>query len=244
MNSAYLIEFSDFFNNFQNVISNYAILITAVGTLSMAFVEAFKSLFKIKGRYLKYKIEKWLKNNNSFSINEKQAMDELLWLAAGDHEDNIPLDWWDQPEEQFFMRIHSAAETAIDFPTAYPNIFNKLSQGLTGATEWHDNANTFRSEFNSTSDYSRLNNLAGIRTRIGSAVSRRLDTLQLQVEWYWAKMNQLSALAVCIIIFIIFSQSYQIGLISAVITGIIAGLLAPFAKDLVSRISGIKLQNR
>lgn len=242
MPSEDIVEFSKFFNELYDVIFNYAIIITAVGTLSMAFVDAFKGLFRLKGLFLKYKIKKWISNHNS--TNRDKAIDELLCLAAGDHECNIPWDWWDQPEEQFFPRIHSAAETALDFPVAYPNLYNVLTHELTGKDEWGNNASIFRSEVNQASDQCRIDNLAGVRARIGNAVSRRLDTLQMQVEWYWTKMNQLTAIIISIMIFIAFSFKYPIGCVTAIGTGIVAGLLAPLAKDLVSRISGIKLQNR
>lgn len=236
-----LEPFVEYFDHLYDIIFDYAIIIAAVGTLSMALVDAFKSLFRLRGLYLKWRIRRWI---NKYDQNHSDlAFDELLSLAAGDK--NCPFDWWDQPEEKVFSRIHAAAETALDFPTSYPHIYQCITRYLTHHEKWADHAIAWQSGNSQSVDRSEIDELAALRVRLGSAVTRRIEALQMQVQWYWTKFNQIGAFIISIAIFAIYSsQDSNIGVPIGIGTGALAGLLAPFAKDLVSRISGARIRQR
>lgn len=242
MNSAELADFASFIQGLSKGILDYAIVIASVGTLSMALVDVLKSILRLRGFFLKYKVERWI--NGQPSGDKCKIKDEILCLAAGNCDRATPWDWWDQPEERIFPRIHAAAQTALDFPNDYLHLYEFLTQGLTGRDVWKEGAKAWRSGAGQVANRSAADDLADIRARLGSAVTRRIETLQMQVEWYWAKVNQVGAFLFSIMIFIAFAYTYNTGLVEAVGTGVLAGFLAPFAKDLVSRVSEVQLRNR
>lgn len=236
-----LEPFVVYFDHLYDIICDYAVIIAAIGTLSMALVDAFKSVFRLRGLYLKWKIGKWI---NEYDRNHTDlAFDELLSLAAGDK--NCSFDWWDQPEEKVFSRLQAAAETALDFPESYPHLYARITIGLTNHKSWETDAKVWHSGSSQAIDRSEFDELSARRVRLGSAVTRRIEALQMQVEWYWTKFNQLGAFIVSITIFAIYSFKYSNADVPIGIgSGILAGLLAPFAKDLVTRISGARIRQR
>lgn len=242
MSNAELPEFAKFIEGLSTSIQGYAIVIASVGTLSMALVDVLKGIFRLRGLFLKSMIEKWI--NDQTTGDKNKIKDELLYLAAGDREDAVAWDWWDQPEERVFPRIHAAAQTALDFPTDYLSLYEFLTQGLTGSEAWTNGAKDWRSRAGKVADQTAANDLADIRTRLGNAVTRRIETLQMKAEWYWAKASQVGAFLISLTIFIAYYCTYGISLWKALLTGVLAGLLAPFAKDLVSRISQVQPRSR
>ena len=67
---------------------------------------------------------------------------------------------------------------------------------------------------------------------------RRVDTLRIYTEWRWARLNQIAAIVLSAIQ-IYFFQNFavvEMGAKDQWFVAILGGLVAPFAKDLVTRL--------
>jgi hypothetical protein len=216
-------------------ILKYALVIAAVGTISMALVDVIKGLFRIKGYFLRQMTRSW--------IIDRDARNDLIYLASGQNESSTPLVWWDQPSQKVFDQFRAAAEIAVDFPNDYSSLYKFLTDGVNDSVTWKNTADNFRLgsvETNPTS----ASRLADLHAQLSRMVSKKLDTLQVMFEWYSVKMSQVAAFLVSLILLLVLFLRGNAGFFEALCVGILAGCLAPFAKDLVSRVSEVQIRRR
>jgi hypothetical protein len=75
-------------------------------------------------------------------------------------------------------------------------------------------------------------------------VTRKLDAFQTRVEYTWARFNQLLALlAGSVFFYYVLSRTKDVTKISTftlVAVSLMGGLIAPFAKDVVTALTGLR----
>ncbi len=121
-----------------------AMLLTAVGTLSMAFVELAKTVLRLQMRYHHWSIQHWtcaqprhlgiltralldyrpFKRSQPFM--ETPILSELILLATGGHDEGNAL--FDQPIEKMMGQIQAAVNVAMDFPDDYPKLYEFITK--------------------------------------------------------------------------------------------------------------------
>ena len=100
----------------QNLAENtleYALLLAAIGTISMAFIEVFKGVFSLRRHFHRNRVASW--------VGDTGCLNELLLLAAGNPESADVL--YDQPTERMMGQIQASANLALDFPDRYPRVY-------------------------------------------------------------------------------------------------------------------------
>jgi hypothetical protein len=71
---------------------------------------------------------------------------------------------------------------------------------------------------------------------------RRIDTLRIYTEWRWARLNQLAAMGISALLLLLFQWPEAEDLGDSIMLGILGGLVAPFAKDVATRLSSLNLR--
>lgn len=89
---------------------NYALLISAIGTISMAFIELIKGLTSFRRHFDQHELTRWVADPFSRS--------ELILLSAGGEENANVL--FDQPTKRMLGQIHAVANLADERASRAP----------------------------------------------------------------------------------------------------------------------------
>lgn len=102
----------------SNSALNYAILLAAIGTLSMAFIELVKGLTAFRRHFHRRALALWMP--------DLDCRRELLVLAAGGEQNADVL--FDQATERMLGQIQAAANLSLEYPDRYPHAYKFFSQ--------------------------------------------------------------------------------------------------------------------
>lgn len=231
---------------------NYALLLAAIGTLSMAFLELVKGVAAVRRRFNRRQLARWMP--------DPDTRRELLVLAAGGERYAEVL--FDQPTERMLGQIQAAANLSLEFPDRYPRTYAFFTQedlemklaapDMRGDSDlWADFAVRTARASMAADEAQRLQHEADgraaqqARVRLGNLIARRLDTFQNRTQYRWARGNQaasiiagaaLSAYALTRTTTATEPRDY----VALIGLSLLAGMLAPFAKDVVAAVSGLR----
>lgn len=225
---------------------DYALLLAAIGTLSMAFIEVIKGLFALRRKFHRQQVGRW--------VCDASARHELLVLATGGEAYADVL--FDLPTERMMGQIQAAANLSLDFPDRYPHVYAFFTRedltvepssgeaAMSDSKRWEGYAKTAaKTGVHGADADSRAAQQA--RVRLGNLIARRLDTFQSRTQYLWARYNQFAAIAVGagLSVFALnqgtkFDSPSDYFLLIGL--SLLAGMLAPFAKDVVSALSGLR----
>lgn len=241
-----LLALSTFIEGVSGRILDYAMLLAAVGTITMALVELLKAVTRVRLFFQRRLITGWTGGSSAVES-------ELLTLAAGGPDNAVTL--YDQPSGKMMGQIQAAANVALDFPAVYPSLYGFLTDGSSavGAVSDRDRWKAFAAKMarempGPGADRAQLDAEARestqARARLGNLVTRRLDALQTRIEYRWARLNQTVAVVggAALLYFALstFSQAAQVPGFSKFLLAVFGGLIAPFAKDVVNRLAGLQ----
>jgi hypothetical protein len=239
---------------FSNSILDYALLLAAVGTITMALLELIKAAFRIRLFFHRLMLRRWLAGTAMDEQSAAARLDELLQLAIGGAANADAL--YDQPTSKMLGQIQAAANVALDFPSVYSNLYDFLTVGSASKNNVSDSAKWkafsekisaaipreghAREAFEQESRES-----AQARARLGNLVTRKLDAFQTRVEYKWARINQIFAVVLGSAIFfftLVNTKGLSLGTpyFTLLALSVLAGLFAPFAKDVVVALTGLR----
>lgn len=231
----------------------WALLLAAIATMTMALVELAKVIVSARRRYHEYRVTKW--------VAPAKAYEELLDLAVGGSGSKNAL--YDQPTNKMMGQIQAAANTAMDFPTRYDALYAFLTAPPAAGTDTPPPAEDARAaerderlwaEFcrsleagqkidpNNEAQASIIAAATRARARLDHFVARRLDAFQTVTEYQWARANQFVAvLAAALFLMYLLNLNAPGGLtVRMFFVALVGGMIAPLAKDLVEALSGLR----
>ena len=232
---------------------DYALLLAAIGTLSMTFIELIKGLTAFRRHFHRRELTRWMPDHNSRR--------ELLMLAAGDEENADVL--FDQPTERMLGQIQAAANLSLEFPVRYPLVYkfftqedarSKLerSENIEDDSElWANFATRTAREGFAANEAQQLNQASEgraaqqARARLGNLIARRLDIFQNRTQFRWTRLNQLFSIIIgATLAAYALANTNKVDspkdFLALALLSLLAGMLAPFAKDVVAAISGLR----
>ena len=231
---------------------DYALLLAAIGTLSMAFLELLKGVTAFRRHFHRRELSRWVLN--------KACLNELLVIAAGGKENANVL--FDQPTERMLGQIQAAANLSLEYPDRYPHAYAFFTQEDihsypatfqkgSDSSLWKEFASHTASEGFAADETGQGNQekqsraAQQARVRLGNLIARRLDMFQSRTQYRWARLNQLfSIIAGATLTAYALLTTSKIDsakdIIALVLLSLLAGMLAPFAKDVVTAISGLR----
>ena len=234
--------------SFSGKILDYALLLAAIGTIAMALLELIKSVTFWRRHFHRKRIERWL----ATAPDSKAAYQQLMLLAAGGLESAAVL--YDQPTAKLMGQIQAAANVALDFPSKYLAFYEFIAAApqVRELRESGDDARLWR-KFSeermegrprkvSAADDVQARGAAQARARLGNLVSRKLDVLQNEIEFAWARLNQLWSVAGggALLAWVLLNQKSPPSPELVVLLSLLGGLVAPFAKDVVSALTSLR----
>ena len=223
------------------LILDHALALAAIATLSMALLELVKALISARRRYHEHAVGKWIADSPSAADARRQ----LLLLAAGGAEGAAAL--YNQATEKMMGQIQAAMTLALDFPHRYPALYAFATAAAEPTAQTHPaeswKALCERIEKEGPIQEPSAADRAATQSRslLEQLVARKLDSFQITTEFRWARINQ--ALSIFIAVGLLLWMLPGEGLTFSRFALAVAGsLLAPFAKDVVSALSGIKVR--
>jgi hypothetical protein len=222
-------------------ILDFAMVLAAVGVIAMALLELLKALSRARRHYHRWQVQQW--------IGKEAAYRSLLTLTVGEVANAGAL--FDQPIEKMMGQIQSAANIAIEFPENYFDLFTFLttcteSQATQGdMNKWAEyiaraSKGTIAKEV--SADQQLVRDATQARARLDHLVARKLDAFQTTTAYQWALWNQTFSVAfgTFILWYVMILDESKTVPGWAYGFAIIGGMVAPFAKDVVSALSGLR----
>lgn len=198
------------------------LIVIAIGTVAMSLVEFLKSVFMLKRQFNQLMFMKWL----GVKDKEKPQSDiykEFYSVVVG--EEKSLATWFNQSTDKIFPHLHTAAQLVVEYKEIYPKLFKFFAGNTPQKVE----------ENNARSDAS-----------ISHFVSSRVEVFRLSLDFKWEKINQTMALlfAIGLTFALGMDNGNELSLDTGylIFLGVMSGLFAPVAKDLVSAL--ITLQFR
>ena len=229
---------------------NYALLLAAIGTLAMAFIEMLKGVLRLRLLFHRKQVTGW--------VTDSAARHQLLILAAGGEHNADVL--YDQPTERMMGQIQAAANLCLEYPDRYPQAYAFFTKEdlemrtLQGEAMKSDSkvwagfalhAGQIKKTIEPNEpDDSRAAQQA--RVRLGNLIARRLDMFQNRTQFRWARYNQAASILVGAGLSLVALMPrtsvdwWSKEMLAIFALSLLAGMLAPFAKDVVSAVSGLR----
>jgi hypothetical protein len=224
--------------------------LAGIGTISMAFIQTAKNIVPIRRWFQKIRLKGWLKENanglykkDKSTVDSTQAEQDLIKLAtSGDKEA-----FYDLPIEQLCDQIRSIVSVILDYPRLNTDLLYCLA-----SKESVDDIAILLKPPPSATDKKAFSEYASAKTRLVIQVRCSVDAIQTSIGYRWKFWLQLAAIILSAVIGVAayllsiganmstfwsdITQDTWRALGSALLVGVLAGFLAPVARDLVAAI--------
>lgn len=210
-------------DKFVDFILSYGITLVAIGTLSMALIEAFKSLFSWRDRWHRWKFCEWVQSveipldvferiNEPFPKNEfafhHGVYTKLIQLTTGQEvgaeEMNRGFEIlpWDisQSNALFALELEKLmgqVQDAADMALSHPDKYKELYLFLTAGGDIDDIVNWYdwaqTPPVSTAKDPEKAKDQADTYSRLRQFIRRRLDAVQLTTSYRWQTINQIAS---------------------------------------------------
>lgn len=252
-----IIDTADPLQRLIGAITDHALILAAIGTVTMALQELVKSVFDLRLIFNRWRFRKWVRHeaarrqwlalaSGGDYAGEARKMTALL-IGEIDAANVV----FDQPVEKMMGQLQAATNVILDFPyledyeEAYRFLVNAppLPGELKGdAAIWRQYAQRAAAATDEL-PAGEGRAAAQARARLANLVARKLDAFQNEAQYLWAELNQrIAVLAGGLFLFSLLLYGGKVDPFSALLLSVMGGLIAPFAKDVVSALSGLAVK--
>jgi hypothetical protein len=217
--------------------------VAAVGTITMALIQTAKDLFPLRRLFQRGRVLEWLaegavdaKTKFGGDVSAGTAERDLIHLATDDDSSAL----YDLPIEQLCGQLNAAAQLALDYPNLH---FDLLAVTASGAAAEDLQALRTPPPLPAKAGDMTPELLAAktsytdARNRVSHQVQRAIDALQISVGFRWKWSLQIASFVLSALIAGIADWIYGTpprSLVNILITALLAGFLAPVARDLMA----------
>jgi hypothetical protein len=222
--------------------------VSAIGVVSMAIIQTIKDTLPVRGWFQDYRVHQWLSEKGKATNADHQlAEQDLVRLATDGDRDAL----YNLPIEQLSAQMNTAIQAALDKPKGHEPLVRCLASKV--PPEDIDQVlsppgDAMQPRASLTPDQQKkFDAYVDARNRVTHQVQRALDGFQIAVGFRWKLYLQSSSIVLSSILAFIAVQHYaaadlnwskRIG--AAIVVGILAGFLAPVARDLVASLQQLR----
>jgi hypothetical protein len=240
-------QLADFADLVAGRVVPFLTAMAAIGVLSMALIQTAKDLLPIRRWFQRRYLRQWLHTKTrdvQEAIDPARAERDLIRLATAGDESAF----YDLAIEQLCGQMSAATTVVLDFPARHRDLLTCLAAeadpddraALLRAAEL-GRAALERMRSDAPGDYQIL---VDARSRVTHQVQRSVDALQIAAGFRWKLTLQIAAFATSYVLTVVGLSLYRPPgtsvLTSAIVSvplGLIAGFLAPIARDIVAIVS-------
>lgn len=195
-----------------------AVDLSAIGTASMALLQVVKNTFRIHYRFNMWRIRHWAGS---------RFTKEFQNLAMVGHFDQNPL--YALPTAQLIGQLQAAAKIIVTSPQSHKDLLAFLIGGN------HALACKFAQDVQTAAAPKEERDRR--RVEVEHYIQRNFDGLQVTTDWWWAWLNRLVAIALSVVLTIVFTDLALPWKLSA---GLVAGFIAPATNDLLKVVTSLR----
>jgi len=222
-----------FFDSAAGRWTSYVMALSLVGGVTMALLQTIKDLFPVRQWFQRYALRKWMlegevearANLGNDAISAKGAESDLLTLAV----DGDASALYDLQIEQLCGQFTAAIQIVLEFPDSHLDLL-----AITASKSSRDDIRTILQPPPSPP----TPQFVDARTRVTHQCQRAIDAFQISTGFRWKWTLQLASFAVSAVLAAVAlshgTPAVQPNLFSITISAVLAGFLAPVAKDLLA----------
>jgi hypothetical protein len=234
---------------------DYLTTISAIGVITMAVIQTAKDMLPLRRWFQGRRFREWLAEG----VREANAADRSTTLAARAEAGNVALDagvaerrivslasdgdadaLYTLPVEQMCGQISAALQVVLEYPARDRNVVaivasEATAEDLAALFNGQPAAEAGRAEF------------TGAKTRVMHQFQRAIDAFQIATSYRWKLMIQVISLVLSgVLTFVAMQMRFHVGTSyvgawGAVLVGaIMAGFLAPVARDITAALQGLR----
>jgi len=222
--------------------------VSAIGVISMAIIQTIKDTLPVRQWFQKYRADQWLGEKCAASqTDHRLAEKDLVHLATDGDSDAL----YSLPIEQLSGQLNTAIQAALDKPKGHEHLVRclaskadpeDLNQVLSPPADAMQPRSTLTPD-----QQKRFDAYVDARNRVTHQVQRALDGFQIAVGFRWKLYLQLASIGLSAALAFIAVQHYASNDLSSwkkfcasLAVGILAGFLAPVARDLVAALQQLR----
>ena len=209
----------------------------------MVVIQMAKDFFGIRGRFQRTWIHHWIKRRQT-GRQESPSVERDLIECSGEQRGFY---LYDLPVEQLCGQINAALHAALENPRAHEQLIRVFA-----STASEDDLSTFlgdrpslvvRDDMNDE-ERKKIEKYAEARNHVAYHVERAIDGLQIAMGSRWKLWLQATSIVLGVVFASIGVGMYwtsndpRAAIRDALAVGLVAGYLAPVARDIVARIQG------
>lgn len=263
-------------HDIANTAAHWVIPIAAVGSVSMAIIQAVKNQTPIRNWYQRFRLRRWLlasiRGNYSrhwivrakhelymrFRAKASARQDEqdqlgsaegelIMLCTSGDSEA-----FYDLQIDGLCDQIRKVISVILDYPTFHENLLRLLARGASPADidllmSAQEIDNTSAASLSKEDAAKRFRLITAAKSRVLSQVRCSVDAIQIAIGFRWKFWLQVASMVVSVIIG---AFAFDLGAVQQpsgvtnlfkkywddLCFGLLAGVLAPIARDLVATV--------
>jgi hypothetical protein len=222
-----------FFTDVANHWSAYVIALSIVGGVSMALLQTVKDLLPVRQWFQKYYLKKWMgegaaeaqKNLNNPALSATKAEQDLLSLAV----DGDGAALYELQIEQLCGQFTAAIQMVLEFPLTHVDLL-----AITASKANRVDIDLLLAGPPTPSTQAFLD----ARNRVTHQCQRAIDALQITAGFRWKWVLQIASIVLSAgLTWIAMTHDkspIHLSPVSVIFSAILAGFLAPVAKDLLA----------
>jgi hypothetical protein len=219
----------------------WGVPLAGIGTISMALLQTAKNVFPLRQRFQEQRIRAWLTARDAESAANAEK-DLIALVMAGDR-----TAFYNSDIDQLCTQIKSSLTAALDYPTLHEALIACLasSASKTDLEKLFDppHADVFLkgAQQSTTEEKEAIRQYATAKTRVGAEMRCAIDAIESAIAFRWKRTLQIASLFLSAIVGVIAlhisgSPGLRPTFGASIVIGLLAGFLAPVARDLVAAI--------
>jgi hypothetical protein len=228
-------------NNITTWVKTWGIPLAAIGTISMALLETAKNVLPLRRRFQETRFCVFLKEKNCKTF-ENAEQDLVDLVAAGDR-----FAFYNSEIEQMCNQIKNGLTAVLDYPTAHEELISCLAAKASEDDIYllfhppHPDTFLKAAQHSTPEEKEQIRKFAAAKTRVGVEMRCAVDAVQSSIGFRWKQRMRLIALVLSAILGVVAlnigaNPGLRPSLGATIVIGLLAGFLAPVAKDLVAAV--------
>jgi hypothetical protein len=226
-------QITRFFESTAGHWTSYVMALSVIGGVTMALLQTVKDLFPVRQWFQRYALKKWMRegeaearaNLKNPAISAEKAEGDLLTLAVDGDAGAL----YDLQIEQLCGQFTAAIQIVLEFPDSHLDLL-----AVTASKSSPDDIRILLQ----APPNPPTSQFLDARTRVTHQCQRAIDAFQISTGFRWKWSLQLASFAVSAALAWIAlgygAPAVQRNAVSITTSAILAGFLAPVAKDLLA----------
>ena len=248
-------------------VMTWAVPLAAIGTVSMALLQTAKNLLPLRSWFQRTRLRAWFKarvtgssepeskatstvttDTTTALANVEEAIRDLINLAASGDQDAL----YDLPIEEMCAKIKDVVSVVLDYPKLHIHLLSCLASEATAEDikilmNPPPLESLLKRPDQSTEDEQHaVRNFAAAKSRVGVQIRSSVDAIQTLIGFRWKFCLQLASVVLSALLG---AAALQLGigpgqdypkLETTLIIAVLAGFLAPVARDLVAALEKLR----